>query len=72
MITFRKVYLNHTYYFFDDIKNIDLNLLSIDKKGIKNTDASVYEVKYIIIQTINGRNIDRGAPLCLSLSDKDT
>ena len=31
MITFKKVNLNHTYYFFDDIENIDLNLLSINK-----------------------------------------
>ena len=30
-ITFEKVNLNHTYYFFNDIKNIDLNLLNINK-----------------------------------------
>ena len=35
MITFKKINLNQTYHFFDDIENIDLNLLSINKKCIK-------------------------------------
>ena len=30
-ITFKKINLNHTYYFFKDIKNIDPNLLSTGK-----------------------------------------
>ena len=66
-ITFEKINLNHNYYFFGDIKNIDLNLLSINKKCIKNTDAISYEIKYIIMQ-----NIDKEVPLCLSFSDVDT
>ena len=37
-----KIDLNHTYYFFDDIKDIDLNWLRIIKKCMKNTDAFVY------------------------------
>ena len=34
-ITFENVNLNHTYYFFNDIKNIDLNLLNIRKTYAK-------------------------------------
>ena len=72
MITFKKVNLNHICYFFDDIENSDLNLLSINKKCMKNTDAFVYKIKYIAIQTITNQNIDKEVPLCLSLSDVDT
>ena len=35
---------NHTYYFFDDMINIetfDLNLLKIDKKLYKNIDVKL-------------------------------
>ena len=70
-ITFEKVNLNHTYYFFNDIKNIDLNLLNINKTYAKNTDTVIYEIKYITMQIINNQNIDIGIPLCLSLSDLD-
>ena len=49
MITFEKVNINHTYYFFENIKNIDPNLLSINKKCIKNTDVVVYEIKHIMM-----------------------
>ena len=34
-ITFEKVNLNHSYYFFKDIKNIDLNFLNINKTYAK-------------------------------------
>ena len=68
MINFEKVNLNHTYYFFDDI---DLNLLSINKKCMKTTDAFVYKIKYITMQSINNQNIDKKIPLCLSFSDVD-
>ena len=60
--TFEKINLNHTYYFFDDIKNIDPNLQSINKKCMKNT---VYEIKYIAVQSINNQNIDREIPLVM-------
>ena len=46
-ITFEKISLNHTYYFFDDIKNVNLNLLTINKKCMKNNDAVSYEIKYV-------------------------
>ena len=38
MITFKKINLNCSYYFFSDIKNVDPNLLSINKIS---TDAVV-------------------------------
>ena len=70
--TFEKINLNHTYYFFDVIKNIDLNLLTINKKCMKNTNAVSYEIKYITMQSLNNQNIDKVVPLCLSFSDVDT
>ena len=69
MITFKKNNLHHTYYFFDVIENIELNLLSINKKCIKNTHAFVYGIRYITIKIINCQNINREVPLCLSFSD---
>ena len=71
MITFEKINLNHSYYFFDDIKNIDLNLLTISKKCMKNTDAVIYEFKYITMQSINNHNIDKEILPFLSFSDED-
>ena len=59
MITFDKIKLNHSYYFFDNIKTFDTNLLSIDKKCMKNTDAVIYEIKYIMMESINNQNVDR-------------
>ena len=57
-IIFEKVNLNHNYYFFKYIKNIDTSWLNI-------------EIKYIMMQNINNQNIDRGISLCLSFSDVD-
>ena len=47
---FKKFNLNHAIIFFDDIKNIDLNLLTVNKKCIKNTNTVSYEIKYITMQ----------------------
>ena len=69
--TFGKINPNHTYHFFKDIKSFDLNLLNINKKYAKNTDAVICEIKYIMMQSINNQNIDRAIPLCLSFSDVD-
>ena len=38
---------------------------------MKNTDAVVYEIKYITMQSIINHNIDKVIPLCLSFSDVD-
>ena len=71
IITFEKINLNHSYYFFNDIKNIYPNSLSIDKKCMKNTDVVVYKIRYIMMQSINNQNIDRVIPLCLSFNNID-
>ena len=71
MITFEKINLNHTYYFFDDIENIDLNLLSINKKCMNNNDAFVYEIKYTTMESIHNQNIDKENPLFLNFRDVD-
>ena len=66
MITFRKFNLNRPYYFFNDIKNVDLNLLSIDKVYTKDTHVVIYSIKYIMMEIINSE-----IPLCLRFSDVD-
>ena len=71
MVTFEKINLNHTYNFFNDIRNIDPNLLRINKKCMKNTNAVMHEIKYITMQSISSHNIDREIPLCLSFSVVD-
>ena len=48
-ITFEKINLNHSYYFFKDITNIDTNLLNINKTYAKSTDPVIYEIKYIMM-----------------------
>ena len=57
--------------FFSDIKNVDLNLLSITKIYTENTDVVVYCIKYIMVESINNQNIDSENPLCHSFSDAD-
>ena len=42
-------------------------MLSISKKCMKNTDAVIYETKYITMQSINNQNIDREIPVILVL-----
>ena len=43
MINFKKINLN-AYYLFNDIKDINLNLLSINKNCTKNTDVIIHEI----------------------------
>ena len=71
MITFKKLNLNRSYYPFSDIKNVDLNILSINKIYTRNTDVFIYSIKYIMMESINNQNIDSEIPLCLTLSDID-
>ena len=64
--TFEKINLNHTCYFFDDIKI----LLGMNKTCMKNTDAFVYaDVFARYEQKVYESEIDREIPLCLSFSD---
>ena len=72
MITFKKINLNCPFYFFSDmisIKNVNPNLLSIDKISYKNTDVVVYNIEIIMMQSTNNRNIDSENTLCLTFSD---
>ena len=56
---------------FNDVKHIDLNLLGINKKCIKNTYVVAHEIKYIITQNIDNQNIDNELPLRLSFINVD-
>ena len=71
MINFEKISLNTSYYLFNDMGDIDLNLLSINEKCTKNTDVITHEIKNIMTQNISHQNIDNEVPLCLSFSDVD-
>ena len=66
-----KINLNHAIILFDDIKNTDLNLLTINKKCIKNTNTVSYEVKHVPMQSNNGHNIDGEVSVFLKFSDSD-
>ena len=71
MVTFEKINLEPSYCLFNDIKHIALNLLSINKKCIKNADIVAHQIKYITTQNIDNQNIDNELPLCFSLSNVD-
>ena len=68
MVIFERLNLKPSYCFFNDIKHIDLDLLSINKKCIKNTDIFAHEIKYIITKNIDTQNIDNELPLCFSFN----
>ena len=53
---------------FNSIEYIDISLLSISKKCIKNTDIVAHEIKYITKQNIADHCIDREFPLCFRFS----
>ena len=58
-------------YFFNDIKDIDTNLLNINKVSHKNTGIIIHEIKYIMMQSINNQNSDKKVLLCLTFSNVD-
>ena len=63
---------NRTYYFFDDminIKDIDSNLLKIDKKGYKNSD--IFYIGYIAIKDSDYVKINGVNPLYLIVGKLD-
>ena len=64
---------NQTYYFFNDMINIeffDSNLLKIDKKSYKDID--IYYIGYITIKKIgNYENIYSVNPLYLIIGEAD-
>ena len=67
MITFKKINLNRPYYFFSNMTNI----MSIDKISYKNTDAVVYNINYIMMESVNNQSVDSENPLCLVFNDVD-
>ena len=63
---------NQTYYFFNDMINIndfDPNLLKIDKKSYKNID--IYYIGYITVKDSNYVKINTVNPLYLIISEVD-
>ena len=63
---------NRTYYFFDDMINIedfDPNLLKIDKKSYKNID--IYYIGYITVKDSYYVKINSVNPLYLIISEAD-
>ena len=58
-------------YLFNDIKDIDPNLLTINKVSHKNTGIIIHEIKHIMMQSINNQNIHKKVLLCLSFSNVD-
>ena len=60
---------NRKYYFFDDminIKNVDSNLLKIEKKSYKTID--IYYIRYITMKYVNIHCIN---PLYLTIGEVD-
>ena len=63
---------NRTYYFFDDIINIedfDPNLLKVDEKSYKN--INIYYIGYITIKDYDYVKIKSVNPLSLIISEVD-
>ena len=69
MISFERISLKPSYCSFNNIEHLDLNLLSINKRHMKNTNIVAYEIKYITKQNIADQYIDRELPLCFSFYD---
>ena len=44
MVTFKRINLKPSYCIFNDIKHLGLNLLSVNKRCIKNTDDVAQEI----------------------------
>ena len=63
---------NRTYYFFDDminIKNVDPNLLKIDKNSYKNIE--IYYIGYITTKDFDYVKINSANPLYLIINEAD-
>ena len=75
MITFEQINIdNRPRYFFDDIVNIkdfDPDLSSIAKISFNSIDAVIYNIKYIVMKSINKINIDSESPTYLIFDNVD-
>ena len=58
-------------YFFNDIKDIDPNLLIINKVLHKKAGIIIYENKYIMMESINNKNSDGEISFCFTFSNVD-
>ena len=66
MTTFGKISLKASHCPFNTIEYINLNLLRINKKHVKNTDIVAHEIKFITKQNIADQYINNELPLCFS------
>ena len=65
---FKNINLNGATNFFDDIKNIDLDLMIINKKHVKDSNVvASYEIRYITKWDHTYQKI----PACLRFTDVD-
>ena len=76
MITFKQINIEHRpCYFLNDIinmKNVDSNLLNIDKvSSDKGTDAVIYNIKYITMKILDHVNMACENPLYLIFDNVD-
>ena len=65
---------NLTYYFFNDminIKNLEPNLLNINKILFKRIDAAIYNIEYMTIKSLDHVNIDGVNPLYLIFNNEE-
>ena len=54
-----------------NIKNFDSNLLNIEKTSFKSTDAVIYNIQYITMESLDHVNIDSENPLYLIFNNVD-
>ena len=59
MISFEKICIKSSYCPFNNIEHIDLNLLCINNRHIKDTNIIAHEIKYITKQNIADQYIDK-------------
>ena len=67
----KKINLKPSYCSFNSIECVDINLISINKKFIKNTGIFADEIKYTTKQNISDQDIDNELPVCFSFSCLD-
>ena len=53
------------------MRNVDSNLLNIDKVSFKGTDAVIYNIKYITMEILDHVNIACENPLYLTFDNVD-
>ena len=54
-----------------NIKNFDPSFLSINKISFKSTDDVIYDIEYIIMESLDNENIDSANSLYVSFNSVD-